>query len=279
MDKRSAILSIFDQQNCGTVRFSGILTLAALVTMLSMEMWNSLICGHLGTSKRRKSRSNRHLHLLTTVILGDRAKSTVILVDRAKSTVILFWWAERNESHSGGQSEMREPFWWTVRNQQSFCNMRLQQVPMDYHSLPLFVLTLTLCLSLVALTVVAPTNQWRELPANRTKQKTDKVILDELLNSSLYDPRVRPESEGPLVVNVSVLLLSLASPDESSLGMGDVQQVKVESQREEGESRSLLVFIPPRREQKEENRRGKGDEEFDYADPPKKTIEAIAFCK
>ncbi|XP_068081562.1 glutamate-gated chloride channel isoform X6 [Anabrus simplex] len=47
--------------------------------------------------------------------------------------------------------------------------------------------------------------------------KSDKEILDELLKSSRYDKRLRPPVSGTLTVNVSVLLLSLASPDESSL--------------------------------------------------------------
>ncbi|KAK7872054.1 hypothetical protein R5R35_004554 [Gryllus longicercus] len=47
--------------------------------------------------------------------------------------------------------------------------------------------------------------------------KSDKEILDELLKSSRYDKRLRPPVRGTLTVNVSVLLLSLASPDESSL--------------------------------------------------------------
>ncbi|XP_076067988.1 pH-sensitive chloride channel 1 isoform X2 [Oratosquilla oratoria] len=46
---------------------------------------------------------------------------------------------------------------------------------------------------------------------------TDKDILDFLLHRSRYDKRIRPPVEGHLRVNVSVLLLSLSSPDESSL--------------------------------------------------------------
>ncbi|KAF2367470.1 hypothetical protein FHG87_001777 [Trinorchestia longiramus] len=45
----------------------------------------------------------------------------------------------------------------------------------------------------------------------------DKEILDFLLHKSSYDKRLKPVSDGPLRVNVSVLLLSLSSPDESSL--------------------------------------------------------------
>ncbi|XP_042889830.1 glycine receptor subunit alpha-4-like isoform X6 [Penaeus japonicus] len=49
-------------------------------------------------------------------------------------------------------------------------------------------------------------------------ESSDKQILDYLLHSSRYDKRIRPlVKDGPLSVNVSVLLLRLASPDESSL--------------------------------------------------------------
>ncbi|XP_022694951.1 glutamate-gated chloride channel-like isoform X2 [Varroa jacobsoni] len=44
---------------------------------------------------------------------------------------------------------------------------------------------------------------------------TDKQILDYLVNNSRYDHRIRPEETTK--VNVSVLLLSMSSPDESSL--------------------------------------------------------------
>ncbi|XP_018337503.1 PREDICTED: glutamate-gated chloride channel isoform X2 [Trachymyrmex septentrionalis] len=47
--------------------------------------------------------------------------------------------------------------------------------------------------------------------------KSDKEILDNLLQSTRYDKRLLPPVQGTLTVNVSVLLLSLASPDESSL--------------------------------------------------------------
>ncbi|CAO1353653.1 unnamed protein product [Diamesa serratosioi] len=47
--------------------------------------------------------------------------------------------------------------------------------------------------------------------------KSDKEILDHLLKNSIYDKRLLPRVDGTLTVNVSVLLLSLASPDESSL--------------------------------------------------------------
>ncbi|XP_034948067.1 glutamate-gated chloride channel isoform X12 [Chelonus insularis] len=47
--------------------------------------------------------------------------------------------------------------------------------------------------------------------------KSDKEILDNLLLATRYDKRLLPPVQGTLTVNVSVLLLSLASPDESSL--------------------------------------------------------------
>ncbi|XP_017779759.1 PREDICTED: glutamate-gated chloride channel isoform X13 [Nicrophorus vespilloides] len=47
--------------------------------------------------------------------------------------------------------------------------------------------------------------------------KSDKEILDNLLGVTRYDKRLLPPVTGTLTVNVSVLLLSLASPDESSL--------------------------------------------------------------
>ncbi|MPC53920.1 Glycine receptor subunit alphaZ1 [Portunus trituberculatus] len=49
-------------------------------------------------------------------------------------------------------------------------------------------------------------------------ESTDTEILDFLLHKSRYDKRIRPpDKDGPVRVNVSVLLLSLSSPDESSL--------------------------------------------------------------
>nr|XP_029722222.1 glutamate-gated chloride channel-like isoform X25 [Aedes albopictus] len=47
--------------------------------------------------------------------------------------------------------------------------------------------------------------------------KSDKEILDHLLTAARYDKRLLPPVDGSLTVNISVLLLSLASPDESSL--------------------------------------------------------------
>lgn len=45
----------------------------------------------------------------------------------------------------------------------------------------------------------------------------DKEILDLLLHNKRYDKRIKPPAPLPLRVNVSVVLLSLSSPDESSL--------------------------------------------------------------
>ncbi|XP_065566566.1 glycine receptor subunit alpha-2-like isoform X1 [Artemia franciscana] len=55
-----------------------------------------------------------------------------------------------------------------------------------------------------------------KLPRFSEKQ-SDKIILDQMLSKGRYDNRIIPPSKGPVIVNVSVLLLSLASPDESSL--------------------------------------------------------------
>uniref|UniRef100_A0A1B6D0B6 Neurotransmitter-gated ion-channel ligand-binding domain-containing protein n=1 Tax=Clastoptera arizonana TaxID=38151 RepID=A0A1B6D0B6_9HEMI len=60
------------------------------------------------------------------------------------------------------------------------------------------------------------------LPSDEADQifehgKSEKEILDNILLRSRYDKRLLPPVEGTLTVNMSVLLLSLASPDESSL--------------------------------------------------------------
>ncbi|XP_068909415.1 glutamate-gated chloride channel isoform X7 [Tenebrio molitor] len=47
--------------------------------------------------------------------------------------------------------------------------------------------------------------------------KSDKEILDNLLRATRYDKRLLPPVQETVKVDVSVLLLSLASPDESSL--------------------------------------------------------------
>ncbi|XP_066945324.1 glutamate-gated chloride channel-like isoform X7 [Macrobrachium rosenbergii] len=69
---------------------------------------------------------------------------------------------------------------------------------------------LTLCCFCCCLSTVQASEYFME--------SSDKEILDFLLHKSRYDRRIRPPvEEGPLKVNVSVLLLSLSSPDESSL--------------------------------------------------------------
>ncbi|XP_055377221.1 glutamate-gated chloride channel isoform X2 [Condylostylus longicornis] len=49
------------------------------------------------------------------------------------------------------------------------------------------------------------------------ESSSDKEILDHLLMQKRYDKRLLPPVNGTLTVNLNVLLLSLASPDESSL--------------------------------------------------------------
>jgi len=51
----------------------------------------------------------------------------------------------------------------------------------------------------------------------RYHELSDKEILDHLLHRQRYDKRIKPPGVGSLRVNVSVVLLSLSSPDESSL--------------------------------------------------------------
>nr|CAG4641159.1 EOG090X0CAY [Eulimnadia texana] len=69
---------------------------------------------------------------------------------------------------------------------------------------------------------VTPSPSRYKSTVNQTKlvyneDLNDKEILDDLLNKQRYDKRIIPTTTGPVVVNVSVLLLSLSSPDESSL--------------------------------------------------------------
>ncbi|XP_046385844.1 pH-sensitive chloride channel 2 isoform X3 [Ischnura elegans] len=84
-----------------------------------------------------------------------------------------------------------------------------------------------------AVTLVALGGAWEAAASSEIFQegKSDKEILDDLLKSTRYDKRLLPPvtvphpplsvlsslSTGTLTVNMSVLLLSLASPDESSL--------------------------------------------------------------
>ncbi|KAG0729503.1 Glycine receptor subunit alpha-1 [Chionoecetes opilio] len=74
----------------------------------------------------------------------------------------------------------------------------------------LFKVALTLTLFTLGLATVTAREFFME--------SSDTEILDFLLHKSRYDKRIRPpDKDGPVRVNVSVLLLSLSSPDESSL--------------------------------------------------------------
>ncbi|XP_045116210.1 glycine receptor subunit alpha-4-like isoform X4 [Portunus trituberculatus] len=74
----------------------------------------------------------------------------------------------------------------------------------------LFMVALAFTLSTLCLATVTAREFFME--------STDTEILDFLLHKSRYDKRIRPpDKDGPVRVNVSVLLLSLSSPDESSL--------------------------------------------------------------
>jgi len=53
--------------------------------------------------------------------------------------------------------------------------------------------------------------------ANKYHELSDKEILDHLLHKQRYDKRIKAPSDGALRVNISMSLLSLSSPDESSL--------------------------------------------------------------
>ncbi|XP_076651444.1 pH-sensitive chloride channel 1 isoform X11 [Halictus rubicundus] len=74
----------------------------------------------------------------------------------------------------------------------------------------IFTILCILTLALTLVTLVRAEDIFEE-------GKSDKEILDNLLQSTRYDKRLLPPVQGTLTVNVSVLLLSLASPDESSL--------------------------------------------------------------
>jgi len=54
-------------------------------------------------------------------------------------------------------------------------------------------------------------------PHSKYHELSDKEILDHLLHKQRYDKRIKAPSEGSLRVNISMVLLSLSSPDESSL--------------------------------------------------------------
>lgn len=75
---------------------------------------------------------------------------------------------------------------------------------------------LALCMALVRqLPAQAPSSSSHKAHLIRFQNYTDKQILDYLLDPVRYDHRIRPEERTQ--VNVSVLLLTLSSPDESSL--------------------------------------------------------------
>lgn len=63
----------------------------------------------------------------------------------------------------------------------------------------------------------ATTDNALESRSGYSADLADKEILDLLLHSKRYDRRIKPPAPGPLRVNISVVLLSLSSPDESSL--------------------------------------------------------------
>ncbi|XP_055627499.1 glutamate-gated chloride channel isoform X25 [Toxorhynchites rutilus septentrionalis] len=87
------------------------------------------------------------------------------------------------------------------------------------HSLCLYAASsviLALCYLTIP-TVASETPHTMRGKTRFTEGKSDKEILDHLLKGSRYDKRLLPPVDGSLTVNVSVLLLSLASPDESSL--------------------------------------------------------------
>ncbi|XP_055607865.1 uncharacterized protein LOC129755407 isoform X21 [Uranotaenia lowii] len=87
------------------------------------------------------------------------------------------------------------------------------------HSLCLYAASsvlLALCYLTIP-TVASETPHPMRVKPRFAEGKSDKEILDHLLKGSRYDKRLLPPVDGSLTVNVSVLLLSLASPDESSL--------------------------------------------------------------
>ncbi|XP_055537186.1 glutamate-gated chloride channel isoform X21 [Wyeomyia smithii] len=87
------------------------------------------------------------------------------------------------------------------------------------HSLCLYAASsviLALCYLTIP-TVASDAPHTMRQKARFAEGKSDKEILDHLLKGSRYDKRLLPPVDGSLTVNVSVLLLSLASPDESSL--------------------------------------------------------------
>ncbi|XP_058831265.1 gamma-aminobutyric acid receptor subunit alpha-4 isoform X19 [Topomyia yanbarensis] len=87
------------------------------------------------------------------------------------------------------------------------------------HSLCLYAAS-SVILALCYLTIPTVASEAPHTMRGKTRfaeGKSDKEILDHLLKGSRYDKRLLPPVDGSLTVNISVLLLSLASPDESSL--------------------------------------------------------------
>ncbi|KAL5235475.1 hypothetical protein ACI65C_002885, partial [Semiaphis heraclei] len=80
-----------------------------------------------------------------------------------------------------------------------------------------FAKTLYISIVYVSILKYSESLQPKEIPFKFENGKSDKHILDHLLNSDIYDKRLLPPSYGPSIVNVSVVLFTLASPDESSL--------------------------------------------------------------
>jgi len=70
-------------------------------------------------------------------------------------------------------------------------------------------LLLSCCLFSSCASTIKEDNKYHEL--------SDKEILDHLLHKQRYDKRIKPPVVAGLRVNISVVLLSLSSPDESSL--------------------------------------------------------------
>ncbi|XP_025422491.1 glutamate-gated chloride channel-like isoform X1 [Sipha flava] len=66
-------------------------------------------------------------------------------------------------------------------------------------------------------TLKCSTSESTEVPFKYENIKSDKHILDYLLSPGKYDKRLLPSVQGPALVNVSVVLFTLSSPDESSL--------------------------------------------------------------
>lgn len=77
------------------------------------------------------------------------------------------------------------------------------------HSLLLVVLTF--------LAILVKSSESMKLAIPRFFNQTDRSILTHLLTAESYNKHLRPHEGKPSLVNVSVILLTLFSPDESSL--------------------------------------------------------------